>query len=226
MIQSVLDTAAAPEEVHVYVRLDSDDCGLAYAEAVGLLSKNNTYGCGLNFYIGHRPKFLSSAYNELLMISLSPIVGFMADDIQFATKGWDEIVREYFAKQTVLLLSDSGSPNDPHNVPMHGFVSRRSCQVLGYLLPGFFEHGYADHWMLDVYRQAGARVVFTDQYRIDHHHFGPEPDKMDATYQKRSFDRDDKGRTCDDRDGIVYEFRKAERKRDAEKLRGLLTCQH
>jgi hypothetical protein len=146
----------------------------------------------------------------------------MADDVTFATPGWDEIVREHFRRHHVSLLSDSSHPDHPGNVPMHGFVSRKACEALGYLTPPCFEHGYTDRWLLDVYRRAGAPVVFTDRYHIAHHHWHAEPGVFDEVYRERSLAKDAAGLTCDDRDKLVYDNKADERQRDAEKLRRLL----
>jgi hypothetical protein len=214
LCRSVARTADQ-SKVEVVIRIDDDDERGPYIDAEnGLLM--------VMLFWGPRQKYLSGTYNELYKASHGDIIGYLADDVTFATPGWDEIVREHFRQHPISLLADSSNPDDPGNVPMHGFVSRRAAEAVGYLLPGCFEHGYADRWMLDLYRRAGAPVVFTNRYHIAHHHWHAEPGVFDEVYRERSLAKDAAGLTCDDRDLVTYNAKEAERIADAEKLRCLL----
>ena len=216
-IDSAVKTATHPVTVKLY--LDSDDDTEAYRQALAPFVGKVL----MHVLIGERDTFLSRTYDCLWTSCPSnAIVGYFADDVEFVTPGWDDIVRAEFATKPVLLLSDSQTPQDPANNPMHGFVSMRACDALGYLLPGCYEHGYADRDIHDVYSRAGAPVVFTSAYSIVHRHFHGEPGLLDDVYRARSLVKDNNGMTCDDRDRLVFEAKEEERRRDAEKLRRLL----
>jgi hypothetical protein len=215
LCRSVYATAAKQLKVEVLVRIDVDDDYESYRKVTKQYH-------GFCLAVGPRPVTLSGAYNELFAHSWGDIIGYLADDCVFETPGWDEIIREHFRQRPISLLSDSHTPDDPNNNAMHGFVSRKACEALGYLLPGYFEHGFADRWMLDIYKRAGAPVVFTNRYSVVHRHWHGEPQLLDDTYRTRSLEKDANGRTCDDRDRIVFDSKEPERIADAEKLKKLL----
>jgi len=81
-----------------------------------------------------------------------------ADDMVFATPGWDVALLEHYKKLTnkihVYHLRDS---RDENGTP-HVIVTREYIEAMGYFLPPIFLHWFVDSWTVQI---AKANGVFT-----------------------------------------------------------------
>lgn len=202
MLDSVEDTVERPNGVEVIVGLDEDDpLKDEYYEAIDAARRPIAVWTHVG---GPRPVYMSDVYNAMMAGPLfrGDVVCYCADDVQFGARGWDTYVQDAFKANPVLLLYDSGQDRD--DCPIHGFVSKASCDALGFLFPTGYEHGYVDRWLWAVYREL-RRNVWTPKVRMHHRHWHADRSGYDGTYEFRSVARDAEGRTCDDRDRIKFD---------------------
>lgn len=158
---------------------------------------------------------LGNYYNLLLPLCSGNILFYGADDIVFRTLGWDVIIAKEFDKywDEILLISTYEIDN---YLPVHGFISNRSCKILGYVFPDYFEHGYLDRWLHDMYRQIN-RFTYIPNIYIEHKHWHADKSLYDDTYDHMNR-KDSFGKTPDDRDKLIFHKKTKERERDAKIL--------
>lgn len=176
-IASIYDTAADPGAVEVLARVDSADparveyikmfdgvCGACRAFYV---TGQGSYGRGIEFLRGH-------ARGEILCAG--------ADDVQFRTQGWDDLVRAAFAARPDGLLVAYANNGLGREKCEHFFTSKRWIALLGYMVRTEFRHFCVDAWVEELARGAG-RLVFLREVVIEHLHkkYAKAPD--DATYR-------------------------------------------
>jgi len=215
-IDSILRTANNPIEFVFYVDQDDQPTQDVLAELKRILFD------GIKWHVGLKPIKLSDTYNVLYPLASANIICYAADDLIFHNRGWDQIVESEFAAvpDQILLLYPASQPD----IPLHGFVSRISCEVLGYFFPPYFEHGYADRWLLDIYNIAN-RSKHCPALEVEHDHWHSNKDLYDQVYFERSEKLDEQGRNCDDRDLIIYDEKQNERKADGNKLLAYIESQ-
>lgn len=168
-----------------------------------------------SFFYRDRPKYMTDTYNELVKYASGNIIFYGADDIEFMGKGWISDVIEMFSRypDEILLYFYS----DREEPPLHGFISKKCCNIMGGLCPEKFEHGYIDYWLKEVF-QSICRSARTMNNYIGHHHFHSDIALLDYTYRYRSMRRDKLNRTCDNRDRDTFDRETAFRKEIAAKL--------
>lgn len=85
-----------------------------------------------------------------------------ADDMLFATPGWDKALIEHYSrldnKIQVYHLQDS---RDDEGTP-HPIVTREYIEALGYFLPPLFLHWYVDTWTVGIAKAAGCFTHLKD----------------------------------------------------------------
>ncbi len=197
-VSSVENTVEDTRNVEVVLYLDDDD-----SEKYNSIITNKV---ALRKVVGPRQKYLSRMYNIMLERSRGDILFYGADDIIFCNSGWDRLIINKFQKRRILLCCNDFT---------HGFVSRFSCRKLGYFFPPYFEHGYSDHWLREIYSRAGRfETVKPSEICILHKHWHADKRLLDNVYLERSVETDENGLRCDDRDEIVYNMMSKHRMRD------------
>jgi hypothetical protein len=132
----------------------------------------------------------SDRYNLMFSQCRGSIVMYCADDVIFATKGWDNIVRSKFREVSdeILLVFPPDAKYGDRAAP-HGFISRRSVEVVGtFMFPGFLVW-YCDTWFFDVYSTL-KRIRCIPQFKLVHRHpkfFSGVP--IDDSYRRSHFRR-------------------------------------
>lgn len=90
-----------------------------------------------------------------------------ADDMVFATPGWDTALIEHYAalkeKVHVYALQDS---RDANGTP-HPIVTREYIEALGYAFPPIFLHWWIDSWTVDIGKSCGVFTHLKD-YLLTH----------------------------------------------------------
>lgn len=202
-IDNIKATVSDINNIELLLYIDGDDD----ATDIGGLVR---YGDSLRVFgycsQGGKPKFLSGCYNVLWHKAVGDILMYASDDIAFRIKGWDDAVHSVFnnSKDKMILYSY----HKP--VPMHGFISRKHPETLGFVFPDF-EHGYMDYWLKDLYESAGT-IVYAEQNVLDHLHWHANRSLRDEVYDYRT--------SCDDRDKVRYDTCKEKLPYYVEKLRG------
>ena len=209
LVLSAYDNATFPKRLEFVVRLDDDD---HFEKDYRKLHPD----WGVRFIVGPRI-LLSAAWNECYDQAKGEIFMHCGDDIVFKTPGWDQIVRDEFAKsedKILLVHGDDCSPNTDA-LATHGFVHRRWVETVGYFLPPLFSSDWNDVWLTEVADEIGRRVKVPIVTEHMHYSFGKA--EYDLTHQER----EQRGAA----DNVVELFKKTkpERISDAEKLKAVMT---
>ncbi len=128
----------------------------------------------------------STMTNFMFSQSTGSVIMYAADDIVFRTPNWDLIVIETLdnpQQLPSLLVPNDGSPNYP-KIATHAFVTKRMTDLLGYLLPPYFESEFCDTWLTSIARASG-RITFASNVLIEHMHPTWNKSTIDATYESR-----------------------------------------
>jgi len=101
--------------------------------------------------------------------TMSPdIFGWAADDNVFVTHGWDEAVREAFCDPSIAVVNTNDLLVGDEKGGVY-FVRGDVVKALGWLLPPFLEHLYADFAVTSLAKRAGAYKYLGDVI-IEHRH--------------------------------------------------------
>ena len=202
-IVSALNTASNRGNINFIVFVDEDD-----SQNYGTLSSfENT-----KLIVG-KPDILSKHWNTCFNCGTGKIVMHASDDIEFETKGWDEIVIRHFEKDDIICLYGKDGHQDK-NCPTHSFTSRRAAEAIGTFLPPYFTADGNDVWLREVYAGIG-RLVYDESIVTRHLHVNVDAKYDDETYKFGAERRQEASR--------MYEEKKHEIQEWIEKLKPL--CQ-
>ena len=209
MIESAKATAVYDRGIEIVARVDDDDPG--------------DYWLGyewpdVRWIVGPRA-LLSENWNECAAVANGEILMHAGDDVTFNTPGWDQRVRDEFAKlpdRIGLVFGDDLSTNFP-DLATHGFLHRRWVEAVGYFLPPLFSCDWNDVWISEVAKKIGRAIPMADVV-IEHHHYTFGKSERDQTHA----DREERGQ----RDDVVNLYKRTvkEREADAAKLRAVLAA--
>lgn len=151
-------------------------------------------------------------YNFLAQHARGSILMYAADDIVFHTVGWDQMITDAYVAypDSILLCSDKGS-----DVPLHGFISKKSVELLGFVFPPYFIYGYNDIWLGEVYKSLGRHLILKG-LTIEHQHWHSHPELFDPTYAKVLSPTGEK--VAEAKDTTIYEEKRGELLEDRKKL--------
>lgn len=196
VMRSLKEHSALPGNITVAFYVDHDD---EASKAVIASVKDLADGAfkELLFIMGER-RPLVAAYNELAAYTNGDIIMYAADDIEFVTQGWDEMVADFFweSKDRIWLVWAFDPARPASNFPDHGFISRWGRNAVKYVFPSFGPHpkipgsvgvAYTDVWLHAMYGFIN-RLKYLPDITIAHKHWhrreeagGPVVD-MDRTY--------------------------------------------
>lgn len=204
MAESAIETATYPRSIEIICYLDADD---DYHYPV---LPNVTYTL-------QERCLLSEAWNRCYALAKGEILMHCGDDIVFRTDGWDEMVRDEFARwpdRIVLVQGDDLSPNR-EVLATHGFLHRRWVETVGYFVPPLFSSDWNDVWLTEIADMLDRRVRL--DFITEHMHYAFAKAEHDRTYAER----EERGA----RDGVVELFKQTlpDRKADAAELRAAMT---
>lgn len=115
---------------------------------------------------------MGNAANNLFMLA--------ADDMMFATPGWDTALLEHYNALTnkihVYALQDS---RDVDGTP-HIIVTREWIEVMGWFVPPIFLHWHIDSWTVEIAKSAGVFTHLRDYLLI--HDKPSDTGKPDETH--------------------------------------------
>lgn len=129
----------------------------------------------------------SKRYNILAKETTGDILGYFADDILFLNKGWDINLFDTFNKHKDRIFLFS--PVDPEcadpdgKKATHGFVSRKSVELLGYFFPPGFKEYWHDQWLTEIYKEVG-RFVVCRNINVRHNSYRINPALYDEVYAR------------------------------------------
>lgn len=201
MINSCYETADTPEDISVIVFLDRDD----YYE-LDLISDNVSV-------IQGKQEVLSKLWNNCFRYGQGEICMHAADDIVFESKGWDTIVRDYFAKNEIGLIYGDDCHQDKWAT--HSFTSRKAADILGYFCPPYFEADYNDIWLTELYLGI-KKICYTSDLVIKHLHRNLDSKFDDSTYKLAEARRE--------RATKVWEQKQPQLQEDIKRLRSAMSA--
>jgi hypothetical protein len=135
---------------------------------------------------GTRFSPISPVYNLLLKESHGSIIGYWGDDAVIQTSFWDRIViQEFQSVPDRILLLYPPDTKPERDFALHGFVSRRSTEIVGDLFPSHFDGQCDDRWLTEVYKRIGRAKV--SKIRVNHQRVAESRDmyrKKDRIWRK------------------------------------------
>lgn len=208
MYRTLTETATYPRSIEVVAYLDEDDV---------TKSEYPTEGSVKIVYVNGERILLSEAWNSAYGWAKGEILMHCGDDLTFNTPGWDQRVREEFAKlpdRIGLVFGDDLSTNFP-DLATHGFIHRRWVEAVGYFLPPLFSSDWNDVWISEVAKSIDRMIPMPDVI-IEHWHYTFGKAERDQTHAER----EERGA----RDDVVNLFKKTakDRKSDAAKLKAVM----
>lgn len=178
MIESAFATAKN-FSIHIYVADDDPEMD-AYNE----LSKS--FGLEYNVFWYHGidyPTVYKWNYLEQLAKTYDPDLYMLAaDDIIFATPGWDTALMQHYNKLEnkirVYHLRDS---RDDNGTP-HVIVTREYVGAMGYFMPPIFLHWFIDTWTVEIAKATGSFTHFKEYELV--HDKSSDRGKPDKTHNR------------------------------------------
>ena len=157
LFNSIQDTAYSFDNICTYLYVDNDDDStLSRIESL----KKQFKLLDITFIVGERI-IISKSWNSVWKESKSEIIMHCADDIRFESRNWDKIVIDTFDKSEDKILfvfgNDGITPKNHYGEGFgtHGFVSRKSTNILGYFVPPYFPCDFNDTWLNTLYGRRG-----------------------------------------------------------------------
>jgi len=199
LFNSIQDTAYSFDNICIYLYVDDDDDStLSRIEPL----KKQFKLLDITFIVGERIA-ISKAWNLLWEKSKSEIIMCCSDDIRFESQDWDKIVIDTFDKSEDKILfvfgNDGITPRNHYGEGLgtHGFVSRKSTNILGYFYPApYFACNFNDTWLNTLYGRRGwgptfqqdgperglnRKVELYDELVTKHYHCSVYPEYYDRT---------------------------------------------
>lgn len=195
MILSVRATTPRDSRIEIDVLVDPDDCQLPVYRQLAY--------SGVNLHVADQRMTVPAAFQYLAGKARGDILMLGSDDILFRTPGWDDRVRETFARypdgMALVYPSDGHGNGKPGDIKgNHWFVTRRWVDVVGCFCPQTFEHFCCDTVPEKIAALAG-RFIHLPDVLIEHRHFKYGQAVKDDTYSYTR-QRDANGLSMSDRD--------------------------
>lgn len=154
---------------------------------------------------------LSDMWNKCAEWAEGDIFMVFADDVQFRTFGWNELVEQAFGRYVDKIMLAYGFDGRHTDFGTHPFVHRRWFEILGYVTPPYFCSDFGDSWMNDVAEMLNRRVYIPGLF-TEHLHPSLGTGIEDRTHKERL------ERAAQENPRFVWEETKDLRDADAEKL--------
>lgn len=215
LLKSIRETSGNSVQVETLFYLDEDD--LVTIEATIIEEFPDLL---IRFFRCKPTEISGDRYNFLLSKSAGDILMYGSDDTAFLKSNWNVDVQQIFdsiSDKIALVFS----PDIIHGneIPTHGFVSKRSTEILGYLFYPYFRTWYNDVWLAGLYKPLNR--YYPVELGIVHQHFSQGYGSEDETYLKQNI-KDLEGLSPIDRDHRTWAIHKSELPNDMEKLRSVI----
>lgn len=178
LVDSILATAADPEDIELVTYIDDDDWmyeGLDLPINWVRVGGPRTDSDGL--------VNLSMMWNRCYDACSGDIIMHCGDDIVFQTRGWDDIVRAQFTGDNIWFVFGRDGIQDGNNFGTHGFIHRDWINAVGYLFPPLFVSDFNDTFLNDVAKLIGRHKeipIYTE-----HLHYIAGKAEVDLNTQER-----------------------------------------
>lgn len=161
-----------PDLLEVVFRIDDDD----YDSIQFCTDMQSDFGDKIKMVMGDRNVTMSHMNNEAADISTGEILMYAGDDLSFVTKSWDEQVRKTFdeySDKICLVYGKDGINNE--KLATHGFLHRKTIDIVGYFMPPFFPAFFADTYWTEVYHNLKRRRFIDIETPHLHYTTGQSP---------------------------------------------------
>ena len=177
LIESALKTAKYHNKIELLFYVDQDDDTL---DEIDL----STYPCDIRIFKGPRV-WISNAQNFLYFYARGEILMTAADDMEFLTDNWDEIIRNEFNRIPDKIALVFGNDLASHSgvIAVHGFFHQHWVHILGtWVQPG--RGSLWDLWSTEIARKID-RLIYIENLHIQHIHYrqGEASAIFDKTYK-------------------------------------------
>jgi len=159
-IKSCVDLSQNSGDLEFLVYVDEDDHETRHSTL-----QDEFPDTTIKIFTGKRLFNTSAMHNYLAERVSGEIIGYLADDTYFITKNWDSYVKKTFVDDQIWLVY----PYEKHRGAKgaaHGFVSRKSIDIVGALMPC---NSFGDKWLWFVYCKIG-RSKCLENIHICHDH--------------------------------------------------------
>jgi len=156
-LESLKANTVQKEKTHLWIYVDDDDQIMRQAIENKTIPES---GLPVHWHIAPRTAGLGQIHQALWNASgrASEVYMFASDKSDFATPGWDDVVRSQAAKhRDGVMLAFAHDPNtaDQGTYPILGW---NWIKTLGYFFPGYFPFWFDDLWMDQIGRMVGRFV--------------------------------------------------------------------
>jgi len=174
VVHSIMTNAFDSSLVEVIFYVDYDD--LSFPDEIISLNVKKIVGPRL---------WLSVLQNILYTHASGEIVMYAADDVQFQTQNWDQMVRDKFREidDRIGLVFGNDLGSYGASIALHGFLHRKWINTLGvWVAPG--RGSLYDLWVTEVARELG-RLYYLEDLIVAHIHYrqGEAKALFDDTYK-------------------------------------------
>lgn len=178
VLKTIKDTSEDISNIEMIFYVDNDD----YASQDMIESYENI---NIKWVSSNEKILFSDMWNKAYEISTGKYIMLCGDDVEFRTTGWDKKVLNYFKKykdEIMYLVPKDGYQNGALGV--HGFVSKKWIELIGYFTPPYFKYWYADTWLDEVSKKIN-RYVYAEDIEVIHcHPATPNKKTFDSVYQE------------------------------------------
>jgi hypothetical protein len=155
--ESLRANTVQKDKTHLWIYVDDDDQIMRQAIEAKTIPDP---GLPIHWHIAPRTAGLGQIHQALWNASgrASEVYMFASDKSDFATPGWDEVIRSKAAEHPDgVMLAFAHDPNtaDQGTYPILGW---NWVRTLGYFFPGYFPFWFDDLWMDQIGRMAGRFV--------------------------------------------------------------------
>lgn len=178
MIRSAQSTARGPADLEWLFYLDDDD-RLSEPAIDAALGQGQAQ-------IVRGPRLRDQSYwNRLAEAAASDLVFLGADDLEFRTPGWDELIcatcSGHARGGVGMVWADDGDLGQ--RLATHPFVSRAWIEAVGFFVPPYFERCFVDLWIFELAVLTGLGAYVPDAL-IEHRHVELGKAEPDALYEE------------------------------------------
>jgi hypothetical protein len=185
-LQSVLETAASPENIEIIIYVDDDDPASHDIATVGLTTTT---------IIGPQ-RSMGTLNSACFAKARGSIIILVNDDVIMRSAGWDERIRELDADMSDgIYLAYGNDGFKKSRLSTFPILSRRTCEVLQEPYHPAYQGAFIDYHLMDIFKRlkrAGHdRIIYLPDLVFEHLHYRTGKAEKDETYAARGrFDDD------------------------------------
>ncbi|KQO79773.1 hypothetical protein [Rhizobium sp. Leaf262] len=186
-LESVLTTAAHPEEIEVVICVDDDDVDSHNIVFPGLALKQIVV-----------PRQNMGAYNDICLEQASGDISIAVnDDMIVRTHGWDDKIRSMDAEYPDgIYLAYGNDLFKGRKLCTFPIMSRRMTDLMFAAYPRIYRGAFIDVHLMDIFKRLSKmgfeRFIYLEDVVFEHVHYRVDASVLDKTYTERPRFGDDR----------------------------------